>query len=174
MLTLNCFFEITLVLRAEINPGKAAIVIFSLYFFLILLIFFIFLCVLIFGFIIVIILENKSWPFRLVFQSLVCIMGSLLFSSLFLRTKSKARRSLWSDSSLWSVPGADPRLNPPHRQGFQGAFLSVWFHSLCVWADATCSARVTPALVLPHVQGWVVLLLLRHSRKAAKLQGNGS
>ncbi|KAF2984160.1 hypothetical protein EK904_007649 [Melospiza melodia maxima] len=25
MLTLNCFFEITLVLRAEINPGKAAL-----------------------------------------------------------------------------------------------------------------------------------------------------
>lgn len=44
MLTLNCFFEITLVLRAEINPGKAALVIFFLciYFFLILLIFFIF------------------------------------------------------------------------------------------------------------------------------------
>lgn len=127
MLTLNCFFEITLVLRAEINPGKAALVIFFLciYIFLILLIFFIFLCVLIFGFItiIVIILENKSWPFRLVFQSLVCIMGSLLFSSLFLRTKSKARRSLWSDSSLWSVPGADPRLNPPRRQG--AFFVSV-------------------------------------------------
>lgn len=35
MLTLNCFFEITLVLRAEINPGKAALVIFfSLYIFL--------------------------------------------------------------------------------------------------------------------------------------------
>lgn len=44
MLTLNCFFEITLVLRAEINPGKAALVIFFsfVYFFLILLIFFIF------------------------------------------------------------------------------------------------------------------------------------
>lgn len=30
MLTLNCFFEITLVLRAEINPGKAALVPFVL------------------------------------------------------------------------------------------------------------------------------------------------
>lgn len=97
----------------------------------------------------VIILENKSWPFRLVFQSLVCIMGSLLFSSLFLRTKSKARRSLWSDSSLWSVPGADPRLNPPRRQGFHGAFLSVWFHSLCVWADAT--SALSPLLSSFHV-----------------------
>lgn len=53
MLTLNRFFEITLVLRAEINPGKAALVtfFFSCYYYFILLIllifFFFFLCVLI-------------------------------------------------------------------------------------------------------------------------------
>lgn len=50
MLTLNRFFEITWVLRAEINPGKAALVTWYFYYYyyfilLILLIFLFFLCV---------------------------------------------------------------------------------------------------------------------------------
>lgn len=100
-------------------------------------------------------LENKSWPFRLVFQSLVCVMGSLLFSSLFLRTKKQGQEEPLVRLipvvrvAAWSRDNVKCWDNLLHRrQGFQGAFfVSVVSLTICL-SDATCRF---PSIAAVHV-----------------------
>lgn len=143
MLTLNCFFEITLVLRAEINPGKAALVIFFFVFIFNFadFFFYIFVCANFWFYYYYCYYFGKQILAFQIGLPVPCVHnGKPPVLQPFPQDKKQGQEEPLV-SPQWSVPGADPRFNPPPRQGFQGAFFVSVVPLLCVWADAT-SARV--------------------------------